>query len=650
MIRVNFDKNTVVNLASSLSREVLSVGCKGAYASTTIVGCNTRKYHGALLAPQPQIDSDLHVLLSSMEENVIQQGKEFRLGGKMYPGGVFEPKGYKYITSLELMPHPKFTYKVGGVILTKEVFVSTSQVRVIFKYTLENAQSETLLSFHPFLAFRNEHKLSKANSFANTQCQVIPNGVKCRLYDQYSDLYIQISKENSFVEAPDWYYNVEYVNELDRGYEGHEDLFIPGRFQVEIKKGECVYVTAGLDELANPAKLKSIFEKETASSFQLDSLESCLTYAAKQFIVKNGDRTEVVAGYPWFGRWGRDTFIALPGLTLSTHQPKVCKAVIDTMLSELSGPLFPNLGSGDQSAYNSVDAPLWFFWALQQYAIYTKTQSKIWKMYGEKMKLILEGYKNGTSYGIRMMDNGLIYAGCEGKALTWMDAVVNGNPITPRIGMPVEINALWYNAVCFSLEVAKLAKDKKFEEEWTPISETLPSVFKAVFWDKNKAYLADVVDGNIKDFSMRPNQIIAASLPYSPLSDKIKHLIVDRVGQELLTPVGVRTLSPMDSRYKGVYKGNQEERDKAYHQGIVWVWLLGHYVEAYLKIYGKKGVVVAERIYAQFSGVLENACVGSISEIYDADPPYKARGAVSQAWSVAEVLRIKTLINEYSIK
>ena len=374
---------------------------------------------------------------------------------------------------------------------------------------------------------------------------------------------------------------------------------------------------------------------------------NCLINSAHQFIVKRGTKTEIVAGFPWFGRWGRDTFISLPGLTLVTGDYKTCKNVIDTMIADLKGPLFPNIGSGSNCAYNSVDASLWFFWALQQYAMFTGTQNSVWKEYGKKMVMILDGYRAGTLFNIRMQENGLLYAGEPGKALTWMDAIVHGKPVTPRIGMPVEINALWYNAICFSIEVAKKAGDQAFIEAWEPIAAAIPKAFVRTFWSPSKKYLADYVDGEYKDWSERPNMVIATSLPYSPITEEMSRDVLQTVKQELLTPRGLRTLSPKNPIYKGIYFGDQAERDLAYHQGTVWPWLLGHFAEGYLKLHGKNGVPYIKSLFQGFEPVMTEHGIGTISEIYDGDPPHMARGAISQAWSVAELLRMNWLINQY---
>ncbi len=649
MSYIKFDKKQLINLEYSLKRELIRSNRAGAYSSRTIIGCNTRKYHGLLIAPQPGIDNENHVLLSNFDEVVIQHDASFNLGIHKYPGGVYSPGGHKYIRDFSTEPIPNLLYRVGGVQLRKEIIFAESQDRVMIRYTLEEAHSPTRLRFRPFLAFRNMHKLSKANFDVDDKYTPVPNGIRVRMYNGYTPLFMQFSKKVEYTHVPEWYYNIEYPQEQERGYDYQEDLFVPGFFEAEIKKGESIVFIAGTSEAA-PQSFKRSFTSEVKKRIPRNNFENCLVNSAQQFIIRRDGKTWVVAGFPWFGRWGRDTFIALPGLTLVTGDDKTCKAVIDSMLADLKGPLFPNIGQGNDSAYNSVDAPLWFFWALQQYAEHTGDRKEIWKTYGRKMRMILNGYRKGTEFNIHMRENGLIWAGTPGHALTWMDAMVEGKAVTPRIGMPVEINALWYNAIRFSLELAEASGDKNFVKDWESIAGRIPAAFKEVFWDEQKGYLADVVDEHHTDWSVRPNQIIAASLPYPVIDEGISMGVIEVVRKELLTPRGLRTLSPRDINYKGIYYGTQAERDRAYHQGTVWPWLFGHFAEAYLRIYGKEGVSYIEGIYKGFEQVMTDAGIGSISEVYDGDPPHLPGGTISQAWSVSELLRTHALIKKYKSK
>lgn len=641
-----FDKDELVNLEYSLNREILSTNRAGGYFSTTIVLCNTRKYHGLMVLPLDQFDGEPHVLLSCIDDSVIQHGQFFNLGIHRYPG-IYEPRGHKYIIDFDYEPTPTITYRVGGVILKKELLFVHNEEQFMIRYTLVDAHSPTKIRIKPFLAFRNAHSLSKANMWADNKYKEVSNGVRYRLYTGFPYLHLQLNKKNEYIAAPDWYYNIEYMEELKRGYEGHEDLFVPGYFDVSIKKGESIIFSAATSEQAT-ASLNRKFNAELLRRPPKNNFDNCIKNAAQQFIVKKEKSTSIIAGYPWFGRWGRDTFISLPGLTLSIDDPKSCKAVLDSMTAEMKGGLFPNVGRAKAAAFNSVDAPLWFFWSVQKYLEYTGNSKEIWKDYGKKMKAILQGYKSGLPFNIKMHENGLIWQGEKGYALTWMDAVVNGKPVTPRIGFAVEINALWYNAIMFTLELAMANKDTKFVKEWLGIAELVKKSFVEIFWSNEKHYLADYVDEEGQNLFVRPNQIFAASLPYSPLTGEMKRAVVDVVERELLTPKGLRTLAPKNPAYKGRYEGDHVNRDLAYHQGTVWPWLLGHFMDAYFNIHGKAAIPLAKKITDAMNEEMCIYGICSIAEVYDGDPPQRPNGSISQAWSVAEVIRITKMIEKYS--
>ncbi len=650
MSYLNFNKSELVNLQYSLHREILSTNRAGSYMSTTIVCCNTRKYHGLLVCPIEKFDNESYVLLSSLDETVIQHDQSFNLAIHQYPGGVYDPRGHKYIIDFEFEPTPTLTYRVGGVILRKELLMMHNTDRIFIRYTLVDAHSPTTLRLRPMLAYRNRHNLSKANLFVNTEYDVIDNGIASRLYYDFPILHMQLNKKNSFVNNPDWYYNIEYREERERGYDYQEDLFTPGYFEFPIKKGESIIFSASLKEEKSNTLLRA-FEKELDLRPQKDNFLSCLKHSATQFIVQQGKDTEVIAGYPWFGRWGRDTFIALPGLTLAGNfDPVSCRAVLDTMSREVNNGLFPNIGKDDNAAYNSVDAPMWYFWAVQKYAEEMNNAEEVWKVYGKKMKSILEAFRSGINAHIMMHENGLIWSGQPGKALTWMDAVVNGVAVTPRAGYAVEINALWYNAIRFTLELAQTYGDKKFVKEWKDIPARVEESYIRTFWNEELGYLADYVDENGQNMDLRPNQVIAASLTFSPIDDEMKSNVLMAIKQELLTPKGLRTLSPSHPDYEGVYKGDQNTRDFAYHQGTVWVWLLGHYAEANFKLYGKSFTPEAVKIVENFEEDMTDYGICSIAEVYDGNPPHHPGGSISQAWSVSEVLRIMKMIEKHSSK
>lgn len=642
---LKFDKDQLGNLEYSLQREMLSTDRRGGYMSTTIVCCNTRKYHGLVVTPIDDSDRRF-VLLSSLDETVIQHDQSFNLALHRYPG-IYEPRGHKYITDFQYTPTPTITYRVGGVVLRKEMLWIHSRTQLLIRYTLLDAHSRTLLRLRPFLAFRENHTVGSANMWANGHSYPVMNGVKSRLYAEFPWLYMQTdSKDMEFVAAPDWYYNFEYAEEARRGYPSHEDLMTTGYFEGEIRKGESVIFSCSLEEMASAEGIDKLFEEEIGRRTDKVDFLSCLRHSARQFIVRRGDRTEVIAGYPWFGHWGRDTFIALPGITLTQGDVKSCRDAIDTMTRDMKDGLFPNMGE----AYNSVDAALWFFWTLQQLEKHIGAK-EIWNGYGEKMKDILGAFRRGIGGCVRVDESGLVHAAHPSLAMTWMDAVVDCRPVTGREGMQVEVNALWYNAVCYTLALARKFKDKAFVDDWGKLPAKIKSAFVEKFWSDEESYLADYVDeqGNANMF-IRPNQIIACSLDNKMLTPEQCVNVFRTVRQHLLTPKGLRTLSPRNPLYEGRIEGDQRTRDLAYHQGTVWVWLLEHYAKAGFDLKGAAFVPVAEELVANFEEDLTMSGIGSINEIYDGDPPYTPRGAVSQAWSVGAVLRIIEMIDGYKGK
>lgn len=644
MSYIKFDKKQLVNLNYALDKELLRTNRKGGYASSSIIGCNTRKYHGLLVVPQKQLDNDKHVLLSTIDETLILNGQEFHLSIRKYPGGVYLPKGHKYIRDFTSEPNMKLTYRLGTTVFHKEYIFARHQDRILIKYTLEDsAATEVVLKLKPFLAFRNYHMLSRSNLNVNTKFLPCNSGVSWQMYQGYERLYMQFSKENNYVHVPDWNFNIEYYKEQERGYEYQEDLFVPGFFELKIKKGESIVLSSGTEE-RNPEGFMRRFREEIKHRIPRNSFENCLRNAAEEFILKIGNITEVVAGYHWFRRWGRDTFVALPGITLGMANENDFHRVIRSMIKEASGCLFPNTGYDHAAAYNSVDTTLWFFRALHKYYQMTGNHSKVWKTYGKTIKEFLKIFKEGKCELLMLHDNGLLWARKEKAALTWMDAVVDGNPVTQRGGYAVEINALWYDALHFFLHIAEKEKDNKFLKEWSDFPALIKKSFLEVFWSEDKGYLADYVDDTLKDFAVRPNMIFALSETYSPLSEYQKESILYIVEKNLLTPYGLRSLSPQNYLYKGSCQGDLQTRDKAYHNGTIWPWLMGPFAEAYLKQHRKTGKRKVKELYQQFEKQMNQNGIGTISEIYDGDPPYKAGGTISQAWSVGELLRINWML------
>ncbi|MCK4663143.1 MAG: glycogen debranching enzyme family protein [Bacteroidales bacterium] len=644
---IEFDKSQLINLEYSLNKELIRTNRAGSYACSTIINCNTRKYHGLLVCPIEKFGGENYVLLSSLDETIIQHDAEFHLGIHKYSGEYY-PRGHKYIRDYESDPIPAIIYRVGGVILKKEMILVEEEERMLIRYTLLDAHSLTKIRLQPFLAFRNAHDLTHANLDVNTKYQNIKNGVKIRMYQGFPYLHLQTSKKSEYIHVPDWNKNIEYLEEQKRGYEYSEDLFVPGYFETSIKKGESIIFSASTTEV-NTISLKRQFENEIKKRTPRNNFENCLENSAQQFISRKKGKTKVIAGFPWFGHWARDTFIALPGLTLPFNDLDTYKEILDTMVNDMQGCFFTSEGNRTYIGRSSVDAPLWFFWAVQKYLEQTKSYSTVYKNYGETLKNILKSYKEGTDFNIKMHDNSLIWAGIDGEAITWMDAYINEKPVTPRIGYTVEINALWYNAVVFCLELAEKNNDVKFVKEWNKLPELISQSFIKTFWDKEKGYLADFVDDSSTNWDVRPNQMFAVSLPFSPIENKeIKKSILDIVTNELLTPKGIRTLSPKYPEYKGVYEGNHVQRDLAYHQGTTRPWLLGHFCEAYLKIHKKAGVSFVENLYKGFDDDIKEHGIGSVSEVYDGNPPYLPDGAISQACSVAELLRINLMVKNYS--
>ena len=644
MSYIAFDKEKLVNINFAKEREILRCSRSGAFATTTLCGLNTRKYHGLFIVPQNNLGGRRHLLVSGLNENIVVNDMDFHLGIHQYKGKVIDPKGNKYLQNFSADSVPVYDYRVGKFNFQKSMLFQHDADRIIIKYTFLDKEDNLALQVEPLLAFRDIHQLTHANNDVHTDFETVENGVGFCMYNGYTPVYFQFSEPVQYQHHPDWYYNIEYEEELKRGYEGHEDLWRPGTLTAKVQ-GKELYLTIGTEPM-NPAEIAKLYTSEANKRTPRYNFASCLKNAAEQFLVQRNGRTDIIAGYPWFGRWGRDTFIALPGLTLAIGKTALFEEIADSMVADLKDRLFPNIGAGDNAAYNSVDAPLWFIRALQIYFEHVGKPKKLWTKYGDVIKQILNAYRNGTMNNIRMLDNGLIYAGGPGLALTWMDAVVDGRPVTPRTGCQVEINALWFNAIKFGLDLARVSHDKTFIADWEPVVADFPNVFKETFWSKEMGYLADYVDGDYKNFQVRPNMLIAASLPFSPISERLKQLVLKRVTEELLVDKGIRTLSPKDPEYKGHYKGNQAERDAAYHQGTVWPWLLFPYTDCLMHVYPESAPEVLNRILYHFDGCMTYYGVSTVAEITDGDPPFKPNGCISQAWSVAALLYMKWKIEQ----
>lgn len=645
MSYLKFDKKQLVNLEYSLQREILHSNRAGSYSCTTLSGCNTRKYHGMLVCPNYTLDGGKHVLLSSLDATVIQHGAEFNLGIHKYQGEHYEPKGHKYIRDFQTDVIPITTYRVGGVVLTMERLLVEESEHVLTRYTLVEANSPTTLRFKPFLAFRNVHSLSHSNLYANTKYETVQNGIKICLYEGYPHLHMQFSKEAEYIANPNWYNNIEYFQEKERGYEAHEDLYVPGYFELNIEKGESIVFSASTFD-TNPGTFNRKFASELKKKTPRDSFFGCLQNSAEQFFVKAFNFTDIQAGYPWYNGRVNQTFIALPGLSLAISDNSLIKRILKTNISRLNNGLFPQKWGRFGSDYAAVDAPLWFFWTIQSLTDKLGGKEEVWKLYKKPLIAILEAYKHGTTYNIHMQENGLINADSMGTALTWMNAYSDGKPVTPRYGNPVEINALWYNAIAFTLDLAIIAKDQTFVATWVPILEKVGTSFLEYFWNEEKGYLADCYYQGKADWSVRPNQVIATALDYSPLTKEMKKSILSLAKKDLLTSRGLRTLSPRNPKYQGTYEGGDHEREQAIHQGTVFPWLIGFFIEGYLKVHKRGGVAFVKKIMTGFEEEMTNQGIGTISEVYDGNPPHIGKGAISQAWNIGEILRAYDIIDK----
>lgn len=646
MSYLRFERAVMTNLEESLRRELLRTNRSGAYSCSTIVDCNTRKYHGLLVVPVPELDDDNHVLLSSLDATVIQHGAEFNLGLHKYQGNNYSPKGHKYIREFNCDKVPTTIYRVGGVLLKKEVVFQHYEDRILIRYTLVDAHSATTLRFHPFLAFRSVRQFTHENANANRDYQQVDNGIKTSMYDRYPDLYMQFSKKNEFVFNPNWYRGVEYPKEQERGYASNEDLYVPGYFEMDIKKGESI-VFSGSTSAIGTGSLKALFDKEVEERTPRDNFFHCLVNSAHQFHKRGKDGEKyLLAGYPWFKCRARDMFIALPGLTLAIDEQDYFELVMKTAEKGLrefmqNKPLSVSIYEIDQP-----DVPLWTVWAIQQYAKHVNAEKCLQK-YGKLLKDIIDYIIGGKHPNLRLDDNGLLYSKGKDKAITWMNSTANGRPVVPRSGYIVEFNALWYNALMFTAAMAKAGKKINDSEELEQRAELCGKSFVDTFLN-GYGYLLDYVDGEVKDLSVRPNMIFAASFDYSPLTQDQKKTILDVCTCELLTPKGLRSLSPKSGGYNPMYVGPQAQRDYAYHQGTAWPWLGGFYMEACLKLYKRTRLSFIERQMVGYEDEMNYHTLGTISELFDGNPPFYGRGGMSFAMNVAEILRTLKLLESYT--
>ena len=639
MAFLRFNKHELVNLSYSLRREIILANKTGAYCNTSIVTCNTRRYHGLLAAPVDKYPQNKHMILSAVDESLILNGKQFNLGIHCY-GDVYEPRGHKYVVDFDADPIPVVTYKVGEIVFAKSAVMAPDTEQILIKYELLEAPSKIKLQLKPFLAFRDVNALTQENGVADTSFKEIQNGVSFCMYQGYPDLCLQMNtKEASFRSHPFWYKGVTYSDEYRRGFDCREDLFVPGYFEMDLCPGESVILSASLSE-TNSSLLKKKFNSFASSIGQISSYHDQLLRCADLLKCNHNGHKMITAGFSWlYTGLLRETLYSLAGLTLYANGDKAeFEEILDNLISDEQERLFHKT--------TQVEAPLYVPIVLQQYIDFGADERKVWEKYGDTVKSIIESYGPQRRNEVSLQPNGLLWARMENVALSWMNAYINGRPVTERSGYQVETNAFWYNALCFAIEMeGKYGKDKAFITEWTNIRNLAKDNFQRTFWNERMSCLADFVDENGQNMDIRPNQLYALWVKFSPLDEELAPAILRVTDKELLTRRGIRTLSPRDDKYKGVYDGSQIERDLAYHQGSTRPFLLAPYVDVCFRIKGPSFWKKAEWLTEGFIEDLGKHGVGAFSELYDGDPPHEPHGAISSALSTSALLAV-----DYALK
>ena len=645
MSYLRFDKTLLTNLEEALPKEVLRTNRSGAYSFSSILDSNTRKYHGLLVVPVPEIDDENHVLLASLDETVIQHGAEFNLGVKKYAGGVYAPNGHKYALDFEWDKIPTTIYRVGGVILKKEKVFQHFENRVLIRYTLLKAFSQTTIRLKPFLAFRNVKELTHENSVARRDYKLVDNGITIRLYDNYPELFMQTDKPTDFIQQPNWYHNMEYQREQELGYEFSEDQFVPGYFEFQIKQGESIVFSAGLNEV-DTTTLAKTFDEEVEVHKPRSSFRRCLVNAAHQFHNGNDKEDYIMAGYPWFRCRARDTFVALPGLTLAIDEKESFEKVMDTAIKSINKFLAGEKVTGKLEEIEDPDVLLWAVWSIQQYQCFVSREEML-QRYGGIVDAIIDFILKGKHPKLEYETaTALIRVEGTEKPVTWMNSVVNGYPVVPRSGYVVEINALWYNALVFASQINSAWGNQEKADRLNSVAIVCGKSFVDTFLNQH-GYLLDYVDGDFVSWDVRPNMLIATALENTPLSKQQCKGIVDICTRELLTKKGIRSLTPKSGAYNPIYAGGQVQRDAAYHQGTVWPWLLGFYIETRLKVWKQSGLSFIDRCLVGLEEEMSYHCIGTLPELFDGNPPFHGRGASSFAMNVAEILRVRKLLSKY---
>lgn len=642
MAFLKFNKSELVNLSYSLKREIICANKTGAYCNTSIVTCNTRRYHGLLAVPIDAFGGKKHLLLSSLDESLILNGKQFNLGIHCY-GSVYEPRGHKYIIDFEADPVPKITYRVGEIVFTKSILLVPDSDQVMIRFELVNAPAKVKLLLTPFLAFRDIHALTDENPNARTEGWEIPNGMAFNLYDGFPDLNMQFNtKDVSFETAPCWYKGITYSDEYRRGFACKEDLYVPGHFETDMKPGDAIVFSASV-AIANPSGLKRKFDSFVAKAAKITTYHEQLVHCADLLKQDRGGHKMITAGFSWlYTGLLRETLEALPGLTLYANGDKAeFEEILDNLIADNQERLFHRT--------TQVEAPLRLAGALGRYIEYGADPKAVWKKYGPTVKGILESYLPGRRVEVAMQPNGLLWAQLDHWALSWMNTYVDGNPVTERAGYQVETNAMWFQSILFAVTMEReySPSDSAFLKEWSHILDLIRENFQTTFWNAGSGYLADYVDNAGQHLEVRPNMLYALVGEDIPVEPEIAQRVLQVIDNELVTRRGIRTLSPRHSEYKGVYEGSQTDRDLAYYNGCCLTFLLGPYCEVCFKMKGAAFLNKAQWLVNGFYEDLNKHGVGAFSELYDGDPPHEPHGAISSALSTAALLEVEYLKNKY---
>lgn len=652
---VNYLISNLTDYQKSIQLEWLETNGIGGWAGSTIIGTATRRYHGLLVAAGDALE-DRSVLVANQLEILVVGNSTYNLSTLNFNDAV-APHGFIYLKEYQKSPCSTFFYEINNhehqIKLSKTIIMVQNQNTTITKYQLisSNTNQTIKIQIEPLLAVRSYHQLQRKNDQVNFDYQLEPQTIKIKPKANFSEIITKVSS-GQFQYQPRWIENLKYFHEDNRGYDFLEDLFSLGYWNIEFQnKTAAIIYSDTINRLETNIDLLIEEEKNrlgnlTKISKVTDSLGAKLVLAADQFLVHPRSESPlthqtILAGYPWFTDWGRDAMISLPGLCLATGRTNDAKLVMNFFAGKLKYGLIPNrIKENQEVEYNSVDASLWYINAVYQYFKVTKDKKWITQQALPVIRQILEAFSVGTINDIKLDSDGLLNSGNPSTQLTWMDAKVGEWVVTPRYGKAIEINALWYNALKISELLEKRLGDSKLSNKYQGLAEKFEQNFISTFWYEQGNYLYDVVRGDFKDSSLRPNQAIATSLDFIALNTEQAKNVLSIIKQKLLTPFGLRTLTPDDLNYRGAYFGDVVGRDASYHQGTIWAWLIGPYCRGLLKNHGVSAKPEVRKIIEELSENLQVAGIGSLSEIFDGDFPHKARGCPAQAWSVAEALDI----------